>query len=146
MITHVHCHYTVRNTPNTIIAHNRWCTIPSLYYIVVWYYVKNRGSAPHVMNNGNGTLCCNMNQNHECCLYNHLVGLLMGMRLCVAGLECVLGMRLCVARLEWVLLLRVYYDNIMARHACMHEGVLSTQSGSDLAVNTKSSSSSEGVY
>ena len=33
----------------------------------------------------------------------------MGMRLCVAGLECVLGTRLCVARLECILLLH-YYD------------------------------------
>ena len=29
----------------------------------------------------------------------------MGMRLCVAGLECVLGMRLCVQGLECILLL-----------------------------------------
>ena len=58
----------------------------------------------------------------------------MGMRLCVARLECVLGIRLCVVQLECVLVLRVYGQ------ACMQLYTIRFSFS-----NTKSSSNSEGV-
>jgi hypothetical protein len=45
-------------------------------------------------------------------VYNHLVGVFIGMGLCVARLECVLGMRLCVARPEYILILS-YMDSLL---------------------------------
>jgi hypothetical protein len=56
------------------------------------------------MNNGNGTLYCNMN---NVVYVTILLVCMIGMGLCVATLECVLGMRLCVALLECSLITRV---------------------------------------
>ena len=80
------------------------------------------------MNNGNGTLCCNMDQNHECCLCNHLVSLLLRQgneTLCSRTGMCFRNETLCC--IVW----NVF--SIMARYICIHEGILHTQSGSDLA-------------
>ena len=85
-----------------------------------------------MVNNGNGTLCCNMNQNLECCLCNHLVSLLLmygNETLCSGTGMCFRNEILC-ARFG------MYFNIIyMARCACL-KGILHTQSGSDLATQS----------
>ena len=113
----------------THLAHNRQCTVYTFFVLVCTKTTRVR--PPHVMNNGNGTLCCNMNQNHECCLCNYLVGLLMqgNETLCSRIGMCFRNETLCC--MVW----NVFYCYTIWP-ACMLDGILHTQSGSDLATQS----------